>query len=99
MLKELRIKNIILIDSAEISFETGFNVLSGESGSGKSAIINALKLLAGDRGDAGFVRRGAEKGIVEAIFDIEEMNSFVSFLNEKGIDHEPGNELLIRREI
>lgn len=99
MLKELRLKNIVLIEMAEVSFAPGFNVLSGESGSGKSAIMNALNLIAGDRSDASLVRRGAEKGVIEAIFDIDAIDPLISFLEGVGIDHEVGNDLLIRREV
>lgn len=99
MLKHLRLTNIVLIEMAEISFSSGFNVLSGESGSGKSAILNALNLIAGERSDISIIRRGAEKGIVEAIFDVDTLPFIPKFLEEAGIDHEIGNELLIRREI
>lgn len=99
MLKQLRLSNIILIEIAEISFTPGFNVLSGESGSGKSAILNALTLIAGERSDTSIIRRGADKGVVEAIFDIDALPCILKFLEEAGIDHEIGNELLIRREI
>lgn len=99
MLKEIRLKNIVLIEMAEIAFAPGFNVLSGESGSGKSAIMNALNLIAGDRSDAALVRRGEDKGIIEAIFDIDKIPSLIPFLEQAGIDHDMGNDLLIRREI
>lgn len=99
MLKLLRLSNIILIEMAEINFSSGFNVLSGESGSGKSAILNALNLIAGERSDASIVRRNAEKGIVEAIFDIDTLASIPKFLEDAGIDHDIGNELLVRREV
>ena len=61
MLKELRLKDIILIESAEIDFHEGLNVLSGETGSGKSAIMHALSLIAGERTDSSLIRQGAEK--------------------------------------
>jgi DNA repair protein RecN (Recombination protein N) len=99
MLKELRLINIVLVESAAIPFSQCFNVLSGESGSGKSAIMNALNLIAGERCDAGCVRHGEEKGIVEAIFDISNIPQLVEILEEAGIDHEKGSELFIRREI
>lgn len=99
MLKELHLSNIVLIDSAAISLHAGFNVLSGESGSGKSAIINALRLLAGERADVGVVRRGAEKGAVEAIFDINTIDGLSVILDQAGIGHEAGDELIVRREI
>lgn len=99
MLKELRLTNIVLVESASIEFAAGFNVLSGESGSGKSAIMNALNLIAGERSDASYIRRGADKGIVEAVFDIDQLPQLARLLEEGGIDHTTGDELLIRREI
>jgi len=99
MIKELRLNNIILIESAHIPFGMGFNVLSGESGSGKSAIINALNLIAGDRCDQGILRRGSEKAVVEAIFELNNSEILSTLLNDSGIDHEPNGELFIRREL
>lgn len=99
MLKHLRIQNIILIESADISFEPGFNVLSGETGSGKSAILHALSLITGERADPSVIRRGADKGVIEAVFDIDKIPQISSLLEERGIDHEAGDDLLIRREI
>lgn len=99
MLKQLRLTNIVLVETAAIPFSQSFNVLSGESGSGKSAIMNALNLIAGERCDSSSVRHGEEKGIVEAIFDVSSLPEVVSTLQEAGIDHEEGSELFIRREI
>jgi DNA repair protein RecN (Recombination protein N) len=99
MLKQLHIKNIILIESAEIDFQKGFNVLSGETGSGKSAIIEALSLILGERADTGLVRHGTEKGIIEARFDIELLPELFSILSDAGIDHCHDEDLVIRREI
>lgn len=99
MLKQLRIQNIILIEQAEINFERGLNVLSGETGSGKSAIMNALNLIGGERTDTGIIRHGLSKGAVEALFDISEIPAMTTLLNEAGIDHSTDEELIIRREI
>jgi len=99
MLKLLRILNIILIESAEISFKKGLNVLSGETGSGKSAIIDALKLIAGERAEISLIRKGAEKGTVEAAFEIENLPHLQTLLDASGIEHENKEELIIRREI
>lgn len=99
MLKELHLKNIVLVESIMIPFSPSFNVLSGESGSGKSAIMNALNLIAGERCDASYVRHGEEKGVVEAVFDISSIPDLSFILDEAGIDHEEGSDLFIRREI
>lgn len=99
MLKQLRIINLILVESAEIDFSEGFNVLSGETGSGKSAIMNALSLITGERAETGMIRKGAEKGIVEAIFDKAGIPAIEPLLEQAGIDFEETDELYIRREI
>lgn len=98
MLKHLNIQNIILVEQASIPFSLGLNILSGETGSGKSAIMHGLSLAIGERSDTSLIRRGCEKGIVEAIFEIEN-DVLLSFLHEGGIEHEVGQELIIRREI
>lgn len=99
MLKSLRIQNLILIESAEITFDCTLNILSGETGSGKSALMNALSLVAGERADSAMIRRGSDKGSVEAIFNIELLPSLTAVLEASGIDHEADQELIIRREI
>lgn len=99
MLKQLRISNIILIESQQIDFSSGLNIISGETGSGKSAIMNSINLISGDRADSSLLRSGAEKGIVEAFFDIDKLPEVEKVLNDSGIDHETGEELILRREI
>lgn len=99
MLKHLRLQNIILVEKAEIPFSTGLNIITGETGAGKSAIMSGLCLAVGDRSDAGVIRRGCEKGIIEATFDIDHASTVIHLLEEAGIDHEPGQELIIKREI
>jgi DNA repair protein RecN (Recombination protein N) len=98
MLKHLHIQNIILVESARLSLSFGLNILTGETGSGKSAIMHSLNLVMGERADLNMIRRGCEKGIVEAVFEVNNPK-VLSLLTEGGIDHEPGQELLIRREI
>ena len=66
MLKNLRIKNFILIDYLEINFGPGFQVMTGETGAGKSMIIGAIGLLCGQRGQSDLVRKGADKTVLEA---------------------------------
>ncbi len=99
MLKELRIKNLVLIESAVIPFLTGYNVISGESGAGKSAIMHALGLIAGERCDSSSLRRGADKGYVEAVFSIDELPQIATLLDASGVDHSDGDDLYIKREL
>jgi DNA repair protein RecN (Recombination protein N) len=71
MLEELRIQNFAIIDNLELGFASGFNVITGETGAGKSIIIDALELLLGGKADGGSIRAGAEKAIVEATFALK----------------------------
>ncbi|NGX57410.1 MAG: DNA repair protein RecN [Chlamydiae bacterium] len=95
MLKYLRIQDMILIESLQIPFEAGFNVLSGETGSGKSALMTALALILGKRAESNILRKGVTKGKVEGIFDTSPTVS--KMLDEYGITS--SDELIIRREI
>lgn len=99
MLKQLNLKNIVLVEEAHIPFQPGFNVISGETGAGKSALMAALQQTQGARADVQLIRHGFEKGIIEAVFDIDHLPDVQSKLHEAGIEHEEGDELLIRREI
>lgn len=99
MLKELRIFNIILIEAAEILFEKGLNVITGETGSGKSAIIYALGLITGARADTNLIRKGKEKAAVEAFFEGVVKGDLKELLENAGISCDSEGELMIRREI
>ncbi len=99
MLKELRITNLILVESACIPFEEGLNMITGETGSGKSALLAALSLATGERADAGMIRRGAEKGSVEASFEIQALPLILHLLDSAGIQHNVEDALIIKREI
>lgn len=99
MLRQLNIRNLILIESSVIDFSEGLNVISGETGSGKSALLNALQLIKGERADPAMIRRGEEKGSVEAIFDIAKTPDVLSLLEEYGIHHDTECDLIIAREI
>jgi DNA repair protein RecN (Recombination protein N) len=98
MLKSLLIQNIILIDRARIAFAPGFNVLTGETGSGKSAVIQALSLATGKRADCTVIRRGADKGLIEASFEIEDKTAARAILDKLGVPTED-DSVVIRREI
>jgi DNA repair protein RecN (Recombination protein N) len=94
MLRFLRVRNFALIDQVELHFSNGFNLLSGETGAGKSMIVDALSLLAGSKASPEIVRTGESRAVVEAIFEAEIQNELDRF----GLDAE-GNEIIIRREI
>jgi DNA repair protein RecN (Recombination protein N) len=99
MLKQLRIQNLVLVESSDIEFNLGLNAITGETGSGKSALMNALSLVAGERADVNLIRHGSEKGIVEAVFSMEGIPEVHALLDQSGIDLTEGEDLYIRREI
>lgn len=98
MLTELRIRNFAIIDSVTLPLERGLNVLSGETGAGKSIIVGALGLLLGERASADLVRQGAERATVEGMFDLSGHRDIVSLVDEHGIDTD-GDTLVLKREI
>ncbi|MDX2031990.1 MAG: DNA repair protein RecN [Blastocatellia bacterium] len=98
MLRFLNISNLALIDRLQIEFKSGLNVLSGETGSGKSIIIDALTLLLGGRASQEIIRSGEERAFVEGVFEIEGNAPLIEVLEEAGIDNN-GQELLIKREV
>ena len=98
MLTELRIRNFAIIDSVTLPLERGLNVLSGETGAGKSIIVGALGLLLGERGSADLVRPGAERATVEGVFDLDGQASVIALVDERGIDTD-GDTLVLKREI
>ena len=100
MIREIRIKNFAIIDEFNIEFADGFNIFTGETGAGKSIIVDAISLLIGERSDATLVRTGEETASVEGIFEINGKLSkkIKLFLGDNGIEID-GEELLIKREI
>lgn len=98
MLRELRITNLALIEELHLSLESGLSVLTGETGAGKSIILQAIHLLAGGRAAAGWVRTGAEQASVEALFELSGHHAELrAQLGEMGIEIE--DDLIIRRQI
>ena len=97
MLQELAIKNFAIIDDLRIHFDKGLTILSGETGAGKSIIINAFNLLLGSRATAKLIRAGAESAEVEALFSVEKNGPAARALDEHG--YEAAGELLIKRKI
>ncbi len=97
MLKELSIRNFAIIDDLQIGFSEGLTILSGETGAGKSIILNAVNLLLGSRASADLVRTGAKTAELEALFQISPNSSVSEIMSELGYD--PAQGLLIRRII
>lgn len=99
MLVHLSIRNLAVVEEVEVSFGSGFHVLTGETGAGKSIIIDALGLIAGGRGSADLIRYGCDKAEMEASFDVSETHPVWSILEGLGITADPGELLIVRREI
>jgi DNA repair protein RecN (Recombination protein N) len=97
MLKRLYIKNFAIVDELEVDFESGFQVITGETGAGKSIMVGAIGLLCGERGQSDMVRSGESKAILEAEFFLKNYN-VDSFLAENGFEANT-DSLFIRREI
>jgi DNA repair protein RecN (Recombination protein N) len=97
MLRELRVENYAVIDNVVVEFGAGLNLLTGETGTGKSILIDALALLLGEKASSEVVRHGAEKAVVSAVFDVEGKQA-ESILEDNGIDCED-DEVILRREI
>src|SRR3954467_1654579 len=98
MLTELRIKNFAIIESLTLPLARGFNVLSGETGAGKSIIVGALGLLLGERASADVIRTGADKATVEGVFDVTDPPEIRALLDERGIDVEEPM-VVLKREV
>lgn len=98
MLTELRIRNFAIIESVNVTLAPGFNVLSGETGAGKSIIVGALGLLLGERASSDLIRTGSDKAVVEGAFDIPDRKEILHAADERGIEVENGS-LVLKREI
>ena len=97
MLSKLIIKDIVLIKDLNLNFYEGFTVLTGETGTGKSILIDSLGLILGNRANFNLIRKGQIKGSVTAIFQNLDDKNIISYLNEINIDI--NDEFIIRREI
>lgn len=95
MLSRLSIRDIVLIERLDIDFARGLAVLTGETGAGKSILLDAFALALGGRGDAGLVRQGAEQGQVTAAFDVPKAHPAAKLLMDNGLDD--GGEMILRR--
>ncbi len=97
MLRTLSIRNVVLIDKLDLSFGEGLCVLTGETGSGKSILLDALGLATGSRAEAGLVRSGTDQAIVTAEFDVGSDHAVSAVLQEHGL--EPDDRLVLRRTV
>jgi DNA repair protein RecN (Recombination protein N) len=98
MLVELRIRNYAVVEDLSLTLRPGLNVLTGETGAGKSIVVDALSLLLGERASSGVVRAGADRAAVEAAFDVTGMDALQARLEELGFSAEDG-QLILRREV
>ena len=97
MLLSLTIRNIALMDEMQVEFSSGLHVLTGETGAGKSILVDAISLLLGGRAQKELIRKGEEKARVEGLFDVSDCPAVLEILREKELDE--GNELILCREI
>src|SRR5438093_10505020 len=95
MLTSLSIRDVVLIEALDLDFHEGLTVLTGETGAGKSILLDALGLALGARGDSSLVRTGAAKGVVTAAFSVPPDHPVLALLEEQGVDIE--SEVVVRR--
>src|SRR3977135_2343161 len=98
MLSELRIKNFAIIEALAIRLAPGFNVLSGETGAGKSTIVGALGMLLGERANADMIRTGTDRATVEGTFDVSRDDALAKQLDARGFESEDGL-VVLKREV
>lgn len=97
MLKQVSISNVVLVEKLDLEFEPGLGVLTGETGAGKSILLDALGLALGARSDAGLVRAGEESASVSAEIALPSGHAIEALLDDQGIALEPGEPLILRR--
>ncbi len=99
MLVELIVENYAVVEQARIRFQEGLNVLTGETGSGKSIVVDSLGLLLGARASTEMIRSGEAKARVSGIFALEWTEEIKALLSEAGIEHSGDEELIVEREV
>ncbi len=97
MLTSLSIRDVVLVDVLDLEVDQGLTVLTGETGAGKSIILDALGLALGGRGEAGLVRSGAKQAVATAVFTAPDDADLIALIEEKGFDVTPGEDLILRR--
>ncbi len=98
MLRELHIKDYALIDEIRVEFSSGLNIITGETGAGKSILIGSLGQVLGERAATEFIRTGADRYVVEALFLFDRAHPVFAALKQLGVEIESG-ELILRREV
>src|SRR5688572_31573328 len=98
MLREIRLKNFAVVDAVTAAFGPGLNVLTGETGAGKSILIDAILLVRGARAQTDVIRADADAATVEAVFECPKGSGAAAVLAEAGLDPDDG-EIVIRREL
>src|SRR5260370_15131774 len=101
VLIELRLENYAVIDNVAVGFAAGLNLLTGETGAGKSILIDALALLLGEKASSDVIRAGAERAVISAVFEAESASEkpLNKILEENGLDESDDGSLILRREI
>src|ERR1700719_5321033 len=101
VLIELRLENYAVIDNAAVEFASGLNLLTGETGAGKSILIDALALLLGEKASSDVIRAGAERAVISAVFECEGegAEAIEKILEQNGLDEPEDTSLIVRREI
>ncbi len=99
MLRTLRVRELAIIEDLTVEFGPGLNLLTGETGAGKSILVDALGLVTGDRADSSKVRRGASRARVEAVFEPPDAGALRGLLEQRGIDADEDGLLVLRREV
>src|SRR5210317_58199 len=99
MLRTLKIKNLALVDDVQVGFNDGLNVITGETGAGKSLMIGALRLLLGERADKSLIRTGESSFSVHAEFGLNDAGPVDEILEDVGLERCDGGLLIIRRII
>jgi DNA repair protein RecN (Recombination protein N) len=97
VLASLSIRDVVLIETLDLEFGAGLGVLTGETGAGKSILLDALGLALGARADSGLVREGQAQAVVSVSFDLPAAHPALALLRDNGLDSEPGEPLVIRR--
>src|SRR6476661_2152821 len=99
MLTRLSIRNIVLIEALDLDFGRGLGVLTGETGAGKSILLDALGLVLGNRADSGLVRAGEDKASVTASFEFAKLPAGIArLLDDAELEIEPGEPLIVKRQ-